>query len=550
MIDGATLSVYWQRLVNIADEAATALYRTAFSRVVTESKDYSCVLCDEEGRLLVQPNQGHPGFLGALATAIKHFARRYPEGQLQPGDVLLSNDPYIGTSQLNDLIIVTPVFHRGRVVAFAANVAHSPDVSGRLLSAESREIHEEGLRFPICKLFKAGRPNEELFEFIRVNVRVPEIVEGDIYAQHAANAVMERRLKAFLEETGLPDLREIAAEIYRRCEAGMREAIARMPDGRYPASIRMDGYGDSEGLVLKATVTVDGDSLTVDFTGSDPQTPGSLNCTLNYVYAETVFILMCIVNPNFPVNDGTLRPVTITAPEGTIVNPRPPAALGARTLVAQYAEALILRAFASALPGRVMAEPAAPSWIPTLSGYDDFGRRFVDLVFLNGGCGARPASDGLLIGFPSSRPSTRAEVLESEKPVLVECNEWLADSGGPGRTRGGPGMSFKIVSRGERPLSVVLRTDRIKNPPGGILGGDAGAPGQVLHNGKRMGGKETLVLGRGDSVEFRTAGGGGYGPAKERSRSAVLGDVRDGVVSADAALRTYGVDVAGADGDA
>jgi N-methylhydantoinase B len=543
MIDAAALSVYWQRLVSIVDEAATALYRTAFSRVVTESKDYTCVLCDERGRLLVQPNQGHPGFLGALATAIGHFARRYPEQELQPGDVLLSNDPYIGTSQLNDLIVVTPVFHGGRVVAYAANVAHSPYVSGRLLSAESREIHEEGLRFPICKLFKAGRPNEELFELIRVNVRVPQVVEGDIYAQHAANEVMARRVVEFLTEMNLPDLREFAEEIFRRSESGMRAAIARMPPGRYPASIRMDGYGDGDGLTLKAAVIIDGDELVVDFAGSDPQTAGSLNCTLNYVYAETVFILMCIVNPSFPVNDGTLRPLRVTAPEGTIVNPRPPAATGARTLVAQYAEALMLRAFADALPERVMAEPAAPSWIPTLSGHDDAGRRFVDLVFLNGGCGARPNSDGLLVGFPSSRASTRAEVLESEKPVLVERNEWITDSCGAGRTRGGPGMSFRIVNTRERPLSVVLRTDRIKNPPGGVLGGSAGSAGQVLHNDRPMLGKETLVLAKNDWVEFRTAGGGGYGDPLKRPREQVLADWRDGLLSAEAATRLYNVDV-------
>jgi N-methylhydantoinase B len=508
--DPVTLAVHWNRLIAIVDEASATLLRTAFSRIVTDAWDFTCALFDEDGQMIAQPTQGLPSFIGALATAVPHFLRAFPPGTLAPGDSLITNDPWIGTSQLNDMVFVSPIFHRRRIVGYAANIAHSPDVGGRLLSADSRELFEEGLRLPMSKIIARGRPNQMLFDIIRTNVRVPDIVVGDLFAQEAANTAMIRGVAEFLVKEGRPDLRALSREILGRSERAMRAAIAGLPDGTYESCVETDGF--DEPLEIRARVTVDGDELSVDFTGTSPQQPMGINCTFNYAYAETVFPLICLCTPDSPINGGTLRPLRVSAPDGTILSATHPAPLGGRLLVSMYVQCAIFRALAAAVPERVLADCAAPAWTPVVQGINQHGQRFVDIVFLNGGLGARPDRDGIdVLGFPGNLSGTLVEIFENEKPMLVERREIADETRGAGRHRGGAGLHFSVRSESQTPITVGLRADRLVHPAQGLQGGGAGAPGVVLLNGRAQHPKRTVILSAGDVLTFRTPGGGGYG---------------------------------------
>jgi N-methylhydantoinase B len=538
--DPVTLTVHWNRLIAIVDEASATLLRTAFSRIVTDAWDFTCALFDAEGRMIAQPTQGLPSFIGSLATAVGHFRRAFPPATLAPGDSLVTNDPWIGTSQLNDMVFVSPIFYRGRIVGYAANIAHSPDVGGRLLSADARELYEEGLRLPISKLIARGQPNETIFDIIRSNVRVPDIVVGDLLAQEAANTAMIRRVVDFLAGEKLSDLRGISREILGRSEKAMRAAIARIPDGTYESRVETDGFDAP--LDIRARVTVDGSDLHVDFAGTSQQQEMGINCTFNYAYAETVFPLICIAGPESPINAGTLRPLRVSAPDGTILSAMHPAPLGGRLLVSMYIQCAMFRALAGAVPDRVLADCAAPAWTPVVQGINQHGQRFVDIVFLNGGLGARPTKDGVdVLGFPGNLSGTLVELFENEKPMLVERRELAEETPGAGRYRGGAGLHFSVRSESDAPITVGLRADRLVHAAQGLSGGKPGATGVVLLNGKPQHPKRTVILRAGDVLTFRTPGGGGYGDPRARAPERVIEDRLSGLVSEHRARRSSGV---------
>lgn len=537
-LDPVTLGIYWNKLVSITEEAAAALARTAFSRVVTDTRDYSCVLCDGGGDLIAQPLQSLPGFVGSLQQAVRHFLRELPPDTLEPGDTLMTNDPWLNTSQMNDFALMTPLWREGRIVAYAASVAHSPDVGGRLLSAEARDIYEEGVCYPICKLWERGRPSDLLFRIIRQNVRVPDIVVGDIHAQHAAHMVTQRLLMQFMDAEGLRDLDRLAREIKDRSEQAMRQAIAAIPPGSYRSSVTMDGI--DRPCTICCHVDVSPEGMLVDFDGTSPANPNSLNCGLNYVSAESMYTLVTICRPGTHVNHGTLRPLAVVAPEGCLVNAQRPTAVGARTLVVQFAASAIFQALSAAVPGCVLGEAAAPVWPIVVSGTNQFGRRFVDMIFLNGGLGARPHADGLILGFPAPVVSTKVEIFESENPFVVEQSEYVGDSGGPGRCRGGPGQSFHIRCTAREPVFVLLRTERLRHPARGVAGGLPGRTGRVAWNGRTLLGKETFLMQPGDLLELESPGGGGHGPPAARDQQAVQRDLADGLVSPEQARAAHG----------
>lgn len=527
--DPVTLAVRWNRLIAIVDEASATLLRTAFSRIVTDAWDFTCALFDAEGQMIAQPTQGLPSFIGSLATAVGHFRRAFPPATLSPGDSLVTNDPWIGTSQLNDMVFVSPIFYRGRIVGYAANIAHSPDVGGRLLSADARELYEEGLRLPISKLIARGQPNETIFDIIRSNVRVPDIVVGDLLAQEAANTAMIRRVVDFLAGEKLPDLRAISREILERSEKAMRAAVARIPDGTYESRVETDGFDAP--LDIRARVTVDGGDIHVDFAGTSQQQDMGINCTFNYAYAETVFPLICIAGPESPINAGTLRPLRVSAPDGTILSAIHPAPLGGRLLVSMYIQCVMFRALAGAVPDRVLADCAAPAWTPVVQGINQHGQRFVDIVFLNGGLGARPTKDGVdVLGFPGNLSGTLVEIFENEKPMLVERRELAEETPGPGRYRGGAGLHFSVRSESDAPITVGLRADRLVHAAQGLSGGKPGAPGVVLLNGKPQHPKRTVILRAADVLTFRTPGGGGYGDPRERAPERAVEDRLSGLL--------------------
>src|SRR5207245_7137277 len=340
--------------------------RTAFSTVVRESQDLACGVFDTRGSMVAQSETGTPGHINAMATCMRHFMAAYPEPTLHPGDVLITNDPWMTAGQINDITLVTPIFHDGRVVAYFANTCHMVDIGGRILSAEAREVYEEGLYIPITKLFLRGERNEELFKIIKGNVRTPREVEGDLYAMASCNDVGGAQLLEFMREFDLDSINPLAESIIHRSEQALRSAITRLPDGVYDNEMWSDGY--EEPVLLKARVTIDGSQLTVDHTGSSPQSRYGTNVVMNYTHAYTSFAVKCAIAPEVPHNDGSFRPVSVTAPPGCILNALHPAPVAARHLIGHLRPGLIFGALAHAMPDRLMADGAASIWITMFRG--------------------------------------------------------------------------------------------------------------------------------------------------------------------------------------
>ena len=539
-LDATTLTMWWNKLLAIVDEAQVTLLRTAFSRIVTEAWDFSCALFDTKGEMIAQGRHGLPAFLGCMAQALHDFQAAYPPETLQPGDSLITTDPWIGASQINDVFFVTPIFHRNRIVAYAMSVSHSPDVGGRLLSADSKEVFEEGFRLPIMKLFNAGEPNEDLFRIIRLNVRVPDIVVGDLMAQLASNTIMARRLVEFLEAKGLDDADALFSAVWERSDLAMRQAIAKIPPGTYRGEVETDGFDHP--ITLRCAITVKSDEIHVDCEGSSVQQEHGINCTKRWSFAEVAHACICVAHPSSPVNGATLKRVTYSVPEGTVINATYPAALGARALVAMYLQGMIFRTLAQAVPERVIAETGTPPHLSAYMGLGNGGRRYVDIMFLNGGLGARPTMDGVSsIGWPANIAGIPVEVTENEKPLLFLAKELVTDSGGPGRQRGGLAAHLEVRSEAQQPITIGVRLDRISHPALGLFHGKPGGTAAVTVNGKSVHPKRTLTLATGDVYAVRCAGGAGYGNPHERPPEAVLRDVKGGYVSPDVARADYGV---------
>jgi N-methylhydantoinase B len=497
--------------------------------------------------MVAQGRHGLPAFLGCMAQALHDFLAAFPPESLVPGDSLITTDPWIGASQINDVFFVTPIFHRGRIVAYAMSVSHSPDVGGRLLSADSKEVFEEGFRLPIMKLFRAGEPNEDLFRIIRLNVRVPDIVVGDLMAQLASNTIMARRLVEFLEAKGLDSADALFSAVWNRSDVAMRQAIAAIPSGTYVGEVETDGF--DRPITLRCKITVKGEEMHVDCEGTSPQQEYGINCTKRWSFAEVAHACICVARPASPVNGATLKRITYSVPDGTVINATYPAALGARALVSMYLQGLIFRTLAQAVPGRVIAETGTPPHLSAYMGFGNGGRRYVDIMFLNGGLGARPTMDGVSsIGWPANIAGIPVEVTENEKPLLFLAKELVTDSGGAGRQRGGLAAHLEVRSLARDPITVGVRLDRITHPPLGLFGGKPGGTAAVSVNGEAVHPKRTIALASGDVYAARCAGGAGYGDPRERPLELVLQDIKGGYVSAEAARDVYAVAVHSAGG--
>src|SRR5579864_3562214 len=542
-IDPIALEVLWSRLLSVTNEQQAALMRTAFSTVVRESQDLACGVFDTHGNMVAQSETGTPGHINAMATCMRFFQAAYPESQLEPGDVLITNDPWMTAGQINDVTLVTPIFRDGRVVAYFANTCHMLDIGGRILSAEAREVYEEGLYIPITRLFQHGERNEELFKIIRGNVRTPREVEGDLYAMASCNDVGGNQLLEFMREFNLESIDPLAEAIIDRSERATRSAIGQLPDGVYTNEMWSDGF--EEPVLLKATVTVAGDELTVDHAGSSPQSRYGINVVMNYTHAYTSFAVKCAISPEVPHNEGSFRPVYVTAPPGCILNALHPAPVAARHLIGHFLPGLILGALAQAMPERVIADGAASIWITMFRGkraaaFDD---PYTFMLFQCGGTGARPTKDGLNnVGFPSGVAGVPAEVMESLTGLVVERREVRPDSAGAGKFRGGCGQYTSFVDRSGQTWAMSGMYDRLKFAANGLLGGRPGAAGSfVSGDGQRANPKELLFHPAFSRVDTALPGGGGYGDPFEREPQAVLDDVLNGYVTVKAAAREYGV---------
>jgi N-methylhydantoinase B len=540
-MDPILVEVLSNRLISIVNEQQAALIRTAFSTVVRESEDLACGVFDSRGQMVAQSLTGTPGHINAMATGVRHFLAAYPPETLRQGDVLLTNDPWQTSGQVNDITVVTPVFAGGRPIAFFANTCHAADIGGKILSAESREVFEEGLRIPIMRLFDAGAINEDLVTIVRANVRTPDETVGDLYAQSACNDVGARSLLALVSEHGLDSIDPLADEIIHRSEQAMRDAIRELPDGVYEHEGWSDGF--DEPIRLRVAATVDGDELRIDFAGSSPQSRYGINLVLNYTHAYASFAAKAALAPDVPHNEGSFRPVRVTAPPGSILNCLEPAPVGTRHLIGHLLPGVIFGALAPALPDRLMATGADATWLTIWRGADREGAPFSLTVFQSGGTGARATKDGLsTTGFPSGVAGVPAEVIETLTPLVQYRRELRTDSGGAGRCRGGLGQATETGCRSGAPWSVSTLIDRTGFPAAGLEGALQGAPGGLsLSSGRPAQPKTVLQLDPDDRVLLEPPGGGGYGDPHERDPELVLADVVDGYVSLERAREEYGV---------
>ncbi|MGH3357837.1 MAG: hydantoinase B/oxoprolinase family protein [Nocardioidaceae bacterium] len=542
--DPIVVGLIANRLHSMLDEQQTALIRSAFSPVVRESMDLACAVFDSRGRMIGQSTGGTPGHINAMATGMGHIVASQQPGSLRNGDVLITNDPWMTAGQINDLTVATPVFRDGVVIAWFASCCHSPDIGGRILSAAASEVYEEGLRLPILKLLHAGEPDEVLEAIIRTNVRTPDETMGDIYAQVAGNEVGARSLLRVLDEFGLREVDGVAGQIMDRSEDALRAALGRMADGTYTASMATDGFGD-EPLVLRVTVTIDGDAIAVDYAGSSPQSANGINVVLNYTRAYTSFAVKVALAPDVPHNAGSFRPMHITAPEGCILNCVDPAPVASRHLVGHFLPSLLFQALRPALPDGLPAASADALWMTVWRGRSDTDP-FTLTAFGAGGSGARPDKDGLTTtGFPTGVRAAPTEVLETLTPLVQDGRQIRADSGGPGRTRGGLGQVVGVRRRGDNAWSVNANIDRVLEPAPGAFGGGAGAAGSFhdAESGADLPRKQLVRLAPRQAVRLSFPGGGGYGDPHERAVDDVLEDVVNGYVTIEAAREHYGVQV-------
>jgi 5-oxoprolinase (ATP-hydrolysing) len=547
--DPITLEIMWSRLINITEECWITIWRTAFSTIIGEAQDFGVELLDARANSIAHSPRSMPVFNLTLPRAVKFLMERFPAETLKPGDVLLTNDPWACAGHLFDLAVVTPVFKGGKLVGLVGSVGHCSDIGGTRDSLSAREIYEEGLQIPPMKLFDGGQLNGTLADLIRANVRKGEMVFGDIQAQVTANQVGMERLLAFMAEYGLDELTDLATVVQDRAEAAMRAAIRAVPDGEYTHAVQFDGMGTP--LTLPVKITVKGDELVVDWEGAPPQLPqGGINCTLNYTAAHTTYALKSILTPEIPSNAGCFRPIRVTAPEGSILNCRYPAAVNQRTMTGWYCGPAVFAALAPVLPDQVQAYTGLPMGAGAY-GYDGQGRMFNDHLFQGGGQGASARGDGKsALLYPTSAGNVSVEMFESRTPMLVECKELIPDSGGPGRHRGGLGQRVrvrKLHDDGQRALMGVHPQGMVVATPG-LFGGQPGqrAYVKVEEPGRVREGLELHGLAEVDRadqvVTVEIGGGSGYGNPLERPVAEVAADLAEGLITPEGA-RVYGVTV-------
>ena len=511
-INPIDLEIYWNRLISVVDEAGAAMKRTSFSTVVRESNDYTCVMLDADGALLAQSSWSVPGFIGTTPHSLRYFLAVYPKETLADGDIILSNNPWIGSGHLNDLTMAAPIFQQGRVVAFVVTVAHLSDIGGRQWSASSTELYEEGLHIPILKLYEGGVRNEIIIKIFEANVRLPSQVVGDIEAQVVAINVVKRRLLEFMEEYGLSDIGDIAKAIYNVTEEAVQKQLRNIPEGTYTAEVEGDGWEES--IRIRATVNVKDGRIAIDYTGSSPQVPYGVNESFNHTHAYTVYPFKCMLAPGIPNNDGFIRLFDVIAPEGLIVNAKFPAAVGARQLIGHMLQGVIFEAMAQAMPDKVQADSGTPMSVLVFRGLDiESGESFQQITFLNGGIGATTGRHGEpCSSFPANISNTPVEIFENLTPLIYRKKRIHKGSGGDGEYRGGDGQVVRIESRWHKTMTVALFTERTRKAPRGLLGGQAGACGFVRKNGTPVTETKGVVeLAPGDVLEVGLPGGGGLG---------------------------------------
>jgi N-methylhydantoinase B len=573
-IDSVTLEIIRNACTAIAEEMNANLIRTGYSPNIKERRDCSCALFDAAGEMISQA-ENMPVHLGAMPFSVAAAIEHFPPATLDSGDAILLNDPFRGGAHLPDLTLVTPVFVDDEIVAYAANRAHHADVGGTRagsVAADSTEIYQEGIRIPPVKLYERGEANETAMDIILANVRTPEERRGDLRAQQAANETGRRRFEDLADKYGTDHLTAALEAIKDYSERRMRTELDALSDGTYRFEDVLDDDGrDTEDLPVVAEITIDGDAVAVDFDGTAAQTEGPVNAVFAVTASATYYVVRCVTDPDIPPNHGCYRPIDITAPEGTIVNAEPPAAVvGGNLETSQRVTDVVLGAFAEADPERVLAGCQGTMNNVTLGGIDprnDSSYAFYETQ--GGGFGGRLGKDGMdgVHVHMSNTLNTPVEVLETAYPLRVRRYEFREDSGGAGEFRGGLGLRRDIGVR-EHQATFSLLAERHRHAPYGLRGGADGTPGvaYVLTDEHDSGGemdsdekrgdtsgrerlpqKVVRSLNPGETVSIHTPGGGGYGDPEERHEAAIMRDIEREKVSAETAREQYELSAAALD---
>ena len=552
--------IMWNRLIAVVEEQAQTMLRTAFSTSVREAGDLSAGVFDRHGRMLAQAVTGTPGHVNSMANAVKYFLDAYPLATMKPGDHYITNDPWLTSGHLHDITVVTPSFYQGQAVGLFANTIHVVDIGGLGMGPDGRQVFEEGLAIPIMPLAREGRMSEDLLRLVRANVREPLQVEGDIYACAACNDEGSRRLVEMMDEFEIANLDRLGDTIVEASRDTTLERIRALPQGTYRNSMTMDGY--DKPLTLDAALTISDDGIHVDYAGTSPASAYGINVVFNYCLAYTAFGVKCLVAPDVPNNAGSLEPITVSAPEGCVLNVKRPWPVAARHTVGQMLPDVVAGCLQQALTGGVPAEGASSLWNPQIFGggslVDEVEAgtdantlpEFSTVIFHCGGAGARPQKDGLsATAFPSGVRTIPIEATESVAPVVFYRREFRDGSGGPGQFRGGLGQVIELGGAGANPLALLCNFERVRHPARGRSGGQPGGAGQVtLRSGRPIRPKGRQTVPPRDAICLQLPGGGGFGDPWERDPEHVRDDVLDSLITAEQARRDYGVTI-DADGE-
>lgn len=545
--DIIALNVVWNRLISVCEEQANVLMRVAFGTIVREAGDLSAGVFDADAKMLAQAVTGTPGHVNTMAASVQSMLEKIPADTLQPGDVLMTNDPWLGAGHVFDFVVVTPAFLNGKLVGFLASTSHVVDVGGLGWSAEGRSVFEEGVVIPVSKLRRAGELNEDILAIIATNSRIPLEARGDILSLLSCNDTGVARLVALMDEFDFDSLETVAGFIFERSRSGTAAALASIPNGTFENSLSLDGY-DSP-IVLKATMDILDESIKVDLTGSSPSIARGINCPLNYSIAYASFGIRALIAGHIPNNAASLEAFKISAPPGLIVSAERPAPVSARHVVGQALPDLMLGCLAKAMPGRVLAESSGALWTMSLTGTGK--EPFSSLNVALGGMGARPSADGLsTTAFPSGVGSVPVEIAEAAAPLIYHRKEFACDTGGAGEFRGGLGQTIEVGSAKDEKLTLSAAAfERLKIGPAGREDGLSGATGSVeISNGTKIIDKGTYEIPPGERVVLQTPGGGGFGKPQNRDAKALARDLSQGLISEKQAKEIYQIDMSSQEG--
>jgi N-methylhydantoinase B len=545
--------IMWSRLIAVVEEQAQTMLRTAFSTSVREAGDLSAGVFDRHGRMLAQAVTGTPGHVNSMANAVRHFLDVYPLSSMKPGDHYITNDPWLTSGHLHDITVVTPSFYRGEPVGLFANTIHVVDIGGLGMGPDGRQVFEEGFAIPIMPLARAGVMNEDLFRLVRANVREPLQVEGDIYATAASNDEGSRRLVEMMDEFEISNLDRLGDTIVEASRDATLERVRVLPPGTYRNTLMMDGY--DKPLTLSAALTISDSGIHVDFTGTSPASCYGINVVYNYCLAYTAFGVKCLVAPEVPNNAGSLAPITVSAPEGCVLNVKRPWPVAARHTVGHMLPDVVFGCLHQVIPGGVPAEGASSLWNPQIFGGGSLVDaveadtdanalpEFSSVIFHCGGAGARPGKDGLsATAFPSGVRTIPVEATESIAPVIFYRREFRERSGGAGTFRGGLGQVIELGGARSVPIALLCNFERVQHPARGRNGGSTGAPGTVsLRSGRPIKPKGRQTVPARDAIRLELPGGGGFGDPQTRDPQRVADDVLDGLISTEDARHEYGV---------